>query len=194
MRCVLKLTLTVCFVSTCALSACQSTWQEPYFHPPIEREWQLVEMKGLEAAYNRSLSSRDKPISVSRNVSELRLQTREHWGAPNFELVRFNGCQDVVSIDLTTKEFSPYGKNSNINGDDLCRNLESTVGMAPDQAKRYDSVENFSFYRVAETQFIKLVKDVADHKIEYVVHPDVLDLLDKNGVLLMRFKQHEVLE
>jgi len=188
MRGVLTFTL-----AATVLSACQTVIEEPNFHAPLSGEWMLVEMQGLEAAYHQSLSPSDKPISVSENISALRLETRTHWGAPNFELVKFSGCQGIVSIELTSEEVSSYGKNWHIFGEDFCRNLDSLIGITPDHAARYGSSENFSFYRVAEAQFIKLVKDVEDHEIDFV-GPDVLDLLDENGMSMMRFKQREAVQ
>ena len=188
MRGVLTFTL-----AATVLTACQTVSDEPNFHAPLSGEWQLVEMQGLEGAYEQSLSPSDKPISVSENISALRLETRTHWGAPHFELVKFSGCQGVVSIDLKSEEVSPYGKNWHIFGEDFCRNLDSHIGISPDHAARYGTAENFRFYRVAEAQFIKLVKDVEDHEIDFV-GPDVLDLLDENGMSLMRFKQREAVQ
>jgi len=185
--------LTFVFAAT-VLPACQTVTEEPNFHPPISSEWELVEMQGLDAAYRQALGFDDKPISITENISNLRLVTRDYWFGPlPFEVVKFSGCQGVVSIDLTSEEVSPYGKNWRIFGEDFCRNLDSLIGISQDHAARYGSAENFRFYRVAEAQFIKLVKDVEDHEIDFV-GPDVLDLLDENGMSLMKFKQREAAE
>ena len=171
------------------LTACQSVSEALKGHVPNTSEWRLVEMKGLEEIYNSDLRATDKPLSGPDRLRQLILKTQKHSDQPYLDILSFTGCNEVTPLLPLDRE--PDGQVLWWGAgqlDNWCGQWVQAGGIAnKTMLDMHHRV--FKVYYTAEKQFVELIDKVESQEIDHAAN--TLDLLDVNGVSLMKFKQRE---
>ena len=157
------------------------------FHAPLKAEWSLLEMQGLEAAYNSDLRPVDQPLSGSERLRQLTLETRAHWGKSELEVSKFKGCNEVVSFRDLNNEKSVFWSGAG-NRDNWCGRSMHDGGIGNEMMQDMHH-RVFKLFYAAENQFVELIDKVEIQSISS--DRKVLELRDANNTLLMRFVRRE---